>query len=353
MSKADALDERLAAEEAAPMSAEEGKYYEEALQSLPADQRQLFGLIPGDVLCVVRGFANAKHRKQETLQAIKSISEWRKSVHYYQFFDQQLPGFKQFHDLWKESIYGPDKYGHMVQCIRIQDIDTDAIEKMNDQELERLQGQKMKAYAVYKEDMAKQTGTLRYKHTLLIDLTHIKMSMVSSSSKRQALQNIFSIGSKYFPETIWKIYLVNGPMVFRAVFACIKPILAPETIAKINMLGSMDAALKKLEQDGLPRNVLPEWVGGTSKGKPSFQYVSELIEQRRQHGDGPPGSSYNGQRRGSNQLHMPMPPPGRTSSQPGMPGTYEQYAAEMQMQQQMQAMSLSGMGRLSSGPFPQ
>jgi hypothetical protein len=37
---------------------------------------------------------------------------------------------------------------------------------------------------------------------------------------------VFGIGSKYFPETIWKIYLVNGPMVFRAVFSMIKPLLA-------------------------------------------------------------------------------------------------------------------------------
>ena len=95
----------------------------------------------------------------------------------------------------------------------------------------------------------------RYKHTLLIDLSHIKMSMVSSTTKRHCLQvprapsfqsaclmkstvltsfplpacltqHIFGIGSKYFPETIWKIYLINGPMVFKAIFALVKPFLA-------------------------------------------------------------------------------------------------------------------------------
>lgn len=323
-----ALDEKLAAEEAMPMTHEEKPFFDEAWAAVPADQRQLFGSIPADVLCIVRGFWNSKHRKEEIFKSVQMISEWRKAVDYYHFFDNELPGFKQFHDIWKETIYGPDKYGHMVQCIRICDVDTEAVEKMDDRQLERLQGQKMKAYAVYKEDQAKQTGTLRYKHTLLIDLSHIKMSMVSTSSKRQALQNIFSIGSKYFPETIWKIYLINGPMVFRAVFACIKPILAPETIAKINMLGSADSAVKKLEQDGLPKSVLPDWLGGTCQGLSTAEYVQGLVRQRRQHGEG----TFSGARRGS-QVISAIPVQRAGSVDPNA-----QIAYEMQMQQ----MSLNG-----------
>lgn len=118
----------------------------------------------------------------------------------------------------------------------------------------------------------------RYKHTLLIDVSHIKMGMVSSGSKRAALQKIFGIGSKYFPETIWKIYLINGPMVFRGVYACVKPFLAPETIAKINILGSYESAMKKMEQDGLPRSVLPEFMGGGAKGIASYDYVNQLVQ---------------------------------------------------------------------------
>jgi hypothetical protein len=45
--------------------------------------------------------------------------------------------------------------------IRIQDVDVEAIEKMDRDMLEKLQGQKMKAYAVYKEDLARQMGVQR------------------------------------------------------------------------------------------------------------------------------------------------------------------------------------------------
>lgn len=45
--------------------------------------------------------------------------------------------------------------------IRIGDIDVDAIEKMDEKHLEMLQGQKMKAYAVYKDDLARSRGVQR------------------------------------------------------------------------------------------------------------------------------------------------------------------------------------------------
>mmetsp|Transcript_14111 Transcript_14111/g.27855 ORF Transcript_14111/g.27855 Transcript_14111/m.27855 type:complete len:326 (-) Transcript_14111:421-1398(-) len=306
------MDTKLAEEEASPLTVEERQWYDMALQAVPEEQRKAFGGIPTDVLCVVRGFSGSKHRKEDTLKSITSIAEWRSTVNYYNIFNSALPGFQEFHQNWKESIVGPDSYGHMIQVIRIQDVDVEAIEKMDTQQLERLQGQKMKAYAVYKEDMARQKGVQRYKHTLLIDLTHIKMSMVSSSAKRHALQHIFGIGSKYFPETIWKIYLINGPMVFRAVFACIKPILAPETIAKIQMTGSFDSSLKKMQADGIPLSAIPDWMGGTCKPLQTSDYVNQLILQRRTHspkemggmGQRPPSMGNDQQQQMQQQMQM-------------------------------------------------
>ena len=44
--------EKVAQEEASPMSAEEARWFEEALQAVPEDQRKAFVTIPMDVLCV-------------------------------------------------------------------------------------------------------------------------------------------------------------------------------------------------------------------------------------------------------------------------------------------------------------
>jgi hypothetical protein len=51
-----------------------------------------------------------------------------------------------------------------------------------------------------------------------------------------------------------------------------------ETIAKINMVGSYDAAIKKMESDGIPRSSLPDFMGGGSKGIKTVDYVAQLIQ---------------------------------------------------------------------------
>jgi hypothetical protein len=41
------------------------------------------------------------------------------------------------------------------------------------------------------------------------------------------------VGTHFYPETMWKIYLVNTPMLFRAVWTVVKPWLHPITAAKV------------------------------------------------------------------------------------------------------------------------
>jgi hypothetical protein len=62
----------------------------------------------------------------------------------------------------------------------------------------------------------------------------------------------------------------------RQTHTCIH--IQAETIAKINMVGSYDAAIKKMEADGIPRSSLPEFMGGGSKGIKTVEYVSQLIQ---------------------------------------------------------------------------
>lgn len=52
----------------------------------------------------------------------------------------------------------------------------------------------------------------RYKHTLLVDLSGLSMSMLAGK-KRHVLQRIFSLGSTYFPETMWQVARLLVPCV--------------------------------------------------------------------------------------------------------------------------------------------
>lgn len=44
---------------------------------------------------------------------------------------------------------------------------------------------------------------------------------------------VMNVGSDFFPESVWKIYVVNAPMIFRAMWGIIKPWVHPITQAKV------------------------------------------------------------------------------------------------------------------------
>jgi hypothetical protein len=63
------IDERLAAEEASPLSAEEQKFADAALAGLTEEQRAK--LSPIDIITVVRGYQTYEPRLEETNKALK------------------------------------------------------------------------------------------------------------------------------------------------------------------------------------------------------------------------------------------------------------------------------------------
>jgi len=280
------LQEKTAVAEASPIAAEEESWCTIALNAVPADQREQFAAVPQDVLCVVRGFANEKDREKATTEAMAMIAAWRVKVGYYKFFEEMHPVARDFHTWWPEKIYGLDGWGHMLQGVRVEEIDSDKLSKVEELDIDKIQGQKMKAYSVYKQDLCAKTGQQRYKHTLIVDLTGLSMGMLAGS-KRTVLQKILSLGSTYYPETMWQIYLINSPMIFRAVWAILKPWLHPITVNKIQIIGTAKEALKKMTQQNIPAASLPTWMGGGHPGKLTVDYVHELVHAQRLHGSLP------------------------------------------------------------------
>jgi hypothetical protein len=78
-------------------------------------------------------------------------------VGYYEFFEKGLDGAAQFHELWPEYICGVDRFGHFMQVslsssdcpdvkitrvsqgIRVEEIDTDGLLKLDEEHLLCLQ----------------------------------------------------------------------------------------------------------------------------------------------------------------------------------------------------------------------
>jgi len=276
--KADALDDS-AKQEASPMTQEEKHFYDKAMQALTPDQRKHMMEDPLDGLVIVRGYQTFTPREQETAKFMKLIADWRDKVGYYQLFDKRLDQHHKFHSSWPNKIYGNDKFGHVLTAFRVAELKPDALEEIGQDQLEKLQGQKMRCVYRYKQEQSKLHGAQRYKHSALMDMKGLSLNLMRGK-KREILQHLLGIGSHYFPEQMWKIYLINTPIIFRGMWAIIKLWLHPVTVAKVNIVGNEKAAVKKMTEDGIPLSALPDWIGGKNKGWDMAQMVEQYIDQK-------------------------------------------------------------------------
>jgi len=91
------------------------------------------------------------------------------------------------------------------------------------------------------------------------------------------LKAIMSIGNLYFPESLYKMYLVNAPFIFTAIWKMISPWIHPITKAKIRIVKSKEEAMKKMKGDGMAMEVIPSFLGGESEGVDSGTMIRSVI----------------------------------------------------------------------------
>ena len=83
----------------------------------------------------------------------------------------------------------------------------------------------------------------------------------------------------FFPETAWKLFIVNAPFIFRSAYKVISPLIHPVTRDKIKILGGKSAYLPAMKKAGIPLSALPESMGGTHADKSIEQCIEELLAE--------------------------------------------------------------------------
>jgi len=97
--------------------------------------------------------------------------------------------------------------------------------------------QKLAGYRAYMDWLSSEYEIQRYKVSYLIDMTGAGMSAFVGD-KKTTMKKIFDIGGAYFPESVWKIYLINTPFAVRMGWSVVRSMVHPVTQAKIKNLGS-------------------------------------------------------------------------------------------------------------------
>jgi len=104
------------------------------------------------------------------------------------------------------------------------------------------------------------------------------MSMSQFSSLKSILLPIFKFAEEQYPNTLWKLFVCNAPTIFRAIWAIVKPLLDPETAAKVNICGGPANAKAAMMAEGIPSKALPAWVGGAyGESGAAFDLIERMI----------------------------------------------------------------------------
>jgi hypothetical protein len=276
MSSVEQVDQDKAAEEAAALKPEEKPFLDGALKSVKYPDN----FTDVDRLQIIRGYQTYEPRDEETTKAFKMIEDWRQEIGYADFLLKEHALAQQFHThYWEETIYGVDKFGHVLIGLKYMAINTDEVCKMDEAELVKIVGQKLASYSKHKLNLSKKVGAQRYKQSFIIDLKGGGMGVLNGT-KRKTVQKVFNVGSDYFPETVWKIYVYHTPMMFRAIWSIASAFIHPITKAKVNILsGSKQVAKLLMENDGFKEADVPEMLGGKNKGISSYELLKQMIKQ--------------------------------------------------------------------------
>ena len=111
----------------------------------------------------------------------------------------------------------------------------------------------------------------------VMDLSKLSTMSMKNSKVRDMAKAIVTGAGSFFPETAWKLFIVNAPFVFRSVYTVIKPLIHPVTRDKIKILGGKSAYLPEMKKAGIPLSSIPTSMGGTYADKSIERCIDELL----------------------------------------------------------------------------
>lgn len=125
--------------------------------------------------------------------------------------------------------------------------------------------------------MANKKGV--YQIMWLLDIEHLKYATVPPL---QILKEIAHLLQYYYPERLYKAYILYSPWVFRMVWKMISGLLTENTKGKIVVPGWYESAKYETFQDTIDKSSLDKRFGGDLDSKYSYQW--EIQQYNSQNG---------------------------------------------------------------------
>ncbi|KAH7427266.1 hypothetical protein KP509_10G036700 [Ceratopteris richardii] len=191
----------------------------------------------------------------------EAMLEWRKDVGADNIIETfQFPERRRVKELYPHFHHKTDKLGRPIYIERLGHMQLDEILKVTT--MDRMLMYHIKEWEILIDwkfpACSKKAGHPIMQSLTILDLKGMALKTLNKPV-RSFIQKITRVDQDYYPEHLGKMFIVNAPASFKAVWTMIKPWLDKRTQRKIEVHGS-NFASKLLEL--VDAENLPEFLGG-------------------------------------------------------------------------------------------
>ena len=231
---------------------------------------------------------NSTERSDQIILRIENVMKYFDDYDLGNIHSVKLKDEELLFESWPLYIFGHDKMGHPVfydevasaDASKIYEIFKSAANGDGEQDSMRLVRMfRFKFYAKmtrYKQVLSEQYNTTILQDILVMDLKDFSYLSVAANFNFyvKIVQSVISDEQLMFPETSYRLMLINCPRSFTMFWKVISTVIDPSVKEKVKILGSdfLKEMLKDIDIDQIP----PRY-GGTSKLKIRLGDVAEQL----------------------------------------------------------------------------
>lgn len=219
------------------------------------EKLRLHNVTFGTVLRFVRGYHHMENPLEKTVEMLGKMIEFREERKVDQLRIEGPKNSEAFWKMYQCGLHGFDNDGHPVYIERPGLVAPDQMLKsFKIEEFQEFHIQMMESVEDRRELLRRASGQQKYKTLVILDLTNVGLKHLDGSF-RELLKSTIAIDSHCYPETLYKMFIVNAPWYLKALWAIVSPFLDPITKEKI-----------KFDATDLFKSVDPEYIPKFVKG---------------------------------------------------------------------------------------
>lgn len=208
----------------------------------------LLGLPQTVVVQILRG--NAADGPQVCASLVRKVAEWRALEGVDDILSVTNINRDAFEQHWRTGIIGRGTEGRIVVLEPVGRIEPTLFKAAFAEDLFiRNCIYTKEALRMYCLAQSHKLGRRVYKFNVVLDLDGLTLGKANGIIP--LVKTYINCFGAYYPETLYKLYIVNAPFIFASVWALIKPMLHPMTAQKIHIFSGSRLAAESMEKDGL------------------------------------------------------------------------------------------------------